>query len=148
MTQAKHGIDISKATIHGGDFSKLILGNGLYIGDAFLDLHDTITIEDRVGLGHQVKILTGTHNYLGFDTERATVISRPVAIRRGAWVASFSILLPGSEVGEYSVVGAGSVVHGKIEPYTFVAGNPAKVIKKLARTSQLDDIDSNPSSTI
>ncbi|HME04596.1 MAG TPA: hypothetical protein VKG38_16360, partial [Solirubrobacteraceae bacterium] len=42
-------------------------------------------------------------------------------------------VLPGTTIGEYGVVGSGSVVRGKVDPYTVVAGNPAKPIRERAR---------------
>jgi len=121
------------AIIHGDDFSKLIVHDNACLNDVFLDLHDTITIEGSVGLGHQVKILTGSHNYTKTGKERNKVTSKPVIIRTGAWIASYSIVLPGTEIGAHAVVGAGSVVRGKVPPYTFVAGNPAKLIRTIEK---------------
>lgn len=130
---SERNIYMRNATINGDDFSKLVVGDNVYINDAFLDLHDIITIEECVGLGHGVKILTGTHKYLRKGKERAEVLSKPVIIRRGAWIASYAIILPGTEIGENSVVAAGSVVRGKVPSSVLVAGNPAKVIKELDR---------------
>ena len=46
------------------------------------------------------------------------------------WIATGAYVLPGVTIGEGSVVGAGSVVTKDVEPWTVVAGNPAKFIKK------------------
>ncbi len=54
-----------------------------------------------------------------------------VLIKRGAWIGAAAIVLPGVTIGEYSIVGAGSVVTKDVEPYTVVAGNPAKVIRRI-----------------
>ncbi len=129
----KRGINMKKCVLHGDDLKNLRIAKNVYIADAFLDLNDIITIESGVGFGHQVKILTGSHDYTKTGKERAKVISKPVTIRTGAWVASCSIILPGTEIGEYAVVGAGSVVRGKVPPYTLVAGNPAKTIRNIER---------------
>lgn len=55
---------------------------------------------------------------------------RPVKIGPSAWVAARGIVLPGVTVGEGAVVGAGSVVARDVPPWTVVAGNPAREIKK------------------
>ena len=130
---AKRGIYMKKPVFHGDNLKNLRLGEKIYIGDAFLDLNDIITIESGVGFGYQVKLLTGSHDYTKTGKERAQVISKPVTIRTGAWIASYSIILPGTEIGEYAVVGAGSVVRGKVPPYTLVAGNPAKTIRTIEK---------------
>ena len=55
----------------------------------------------------------------------------PTKIKKGAWITPGCIILAGVTIGENAVVGAGSVVTKDVEPYTVVAGNPAKIIKKL-----------------
>jgi virginiamycin A acetyltransferase len=53
-----------------------------------------------------------------------------VTIGNDVWVGSNVIIMSGVTIGDGAVIGAGSVVTSDIEPYTIVAGNPAKVIKK------------------
>lgn len=102
------------------------------MNDAYLDTHGKITIGDNVFFGWGVKVLTGSHDYKLFGEERkAIVIPKPVVIEEGVWIASHAIILPGAYIGKHAVVAAGSVVHGVVEPYTIVAGNPAKAIKRI-----------------
>lgn len=56
--------------------------------------------------------------------------SRPVEVGHDVWVGYGAIILPGVRIGTGAVVGAGSVVTKNIEPYTIVAGVPAKPIRK------------------
>ena len=128
---AKRGVVMTNVIIYGNNLSNLILGDNIWINDAFLDVQNTITIESNVGFGHQVKILTGSHDIKKFGKERGKIISKPVIIKTGAWIASFAIILPGTEIGEHSVVAAGSVVRGEVPPHTLVAGNPAQIVKNL-----------------
>ena len=60
-----------------------------------------------------------------FHKERITT-----KIENDVWVGDSVIILPGVKVGTGSVIGAGSIVTKDVEPYTIVAGNPAKLIKK------------------
>jgi maltose O-acetyltransferase len=53
-----------------------------------------------------------------------------VRIGDRVWIAYRAIILPGVTIGEGAVVGAGSVVTKDVEPYTIVAGNPARVVNK------------------
>jgi maltose O-acetyltransferase len=47
------------------------------------------------------------------------------------WLASHVLVLGPVTIGEHSVVAGGSLVREDIEPYTVVAGRPAKVVKKI-----------------
>ncbi len=54
-----------------------------------------------------------------------------IVIKKRAWIGAGAIILPGVTVGEYSVIGAGSIVTKDVEPYTLVAENSAVCIKNL-----------------
>ncbi len=54
-----------------------------------------------------------------------------VTIRRNAVVGANATILPGVNIGEYAIVGAGSVVTKDISGKEIIAGNPAKVIKNI-----------------
>ncbi|MCH5330753.1 MAG: galactoside O-acetyltransferase, partial [Alistipes sp.] len=54
-----------------------------------------------------------------------------VLLKRGCWIGAGSTILPGVTVGENAVVGAGSVVTKDVEDNTVVAGNPARLIKRI-----------------
>jgi acetyltransferase-like isoleucine patch superfamily enzyme len=56
---------------------------------------------------------------------------RPIHIGRNVWIGFDSCVLPGVTIGEGSIIGARSVVFEDVPPFTVVAGNPARVIKKL-----------------
>jgi acetyltransferase-like isoleucine patch superfamily enzyme len=66
--------------------------------------------------------------YLG-----ATMPPRPVRVERNVWIGFDTCVLPGVTIGEGSVVGARSVVAEDVPPYTLVAGNPARFIRRLDR---------------
>ena len=57
------------------------------------------------------------------------IIAGNVRIGRGAMIGAGAIVLPEQEIGANAVVGAGAVVTKPVGPHTFVAGNPARVIK-------------------
>jgi acetyltransferase-like isoleucine patch superfamily enzyme len=52
-------------------------------------------------------------------------------VETGASIGANSTIVCGVTIGEYSIVGAGSVVTKNVEPYTLVVGNPAKVLGKV-----------------
>ena len=55
---------------------------------------------------------------------------KPIVIEDYVWIATGAMILPGVTVGEGAVVAAGSVVTKDVPPWTVVAGNPAREVKK------------------
>lgn len=107
----------------------------LNIGCVF-DLHAPIHIEDNVALGHEVMILTSSHHISNSYHRAGPLFAAAVTIKRGAWIGSRSILLPGVTVGEGSVVGAGALVTKDVPPNSLAGGVPAKVIRPLGKEAQ------------
>ena len=56
-------------------------------------------------------------------------------VRRGASIGSNATILGGVEIGERALVGAGSVVTRNVPAGATVAGNPAKIVKKLSASA-------------
>lgn len=111
----------------------IIRPNCMFFGED-ADIPITIKIEDNVMMGSGVHIYVNNHR---FDITNIPAIdqgyypTKPVVLKNGCWIGANVIILPGVEIGENSVVGAGSVVTKSIMPRTVVAGNPAKLIRTL-----------------
>ena len=94
-----------------------------------------VTIEDDVFIGHGVIFIndlypraTGAEGALQTE-EDWTCIS--TTVRKGASIGSGSTILAGITIGENAMVGAGSVVTHDVPPETVVAGNPARVLRRV-----------------
>jgi acetyltransferase-like isoleucine patch superfamily enzyme len=72
------------------------------------------------------------HEISGQRLAAAEVPARAIRVERNVWIGFDACVLPGVTIGEGSVVGAKSVVTQNVPPFTIVAGNPARVIRKLA----------------
>lgn len=116
---------------------------------SMIELNEGCTISSHVKiLTHDWSLYTAARA-LGMCFESPVGILRPVRVGRYAFVGMGSILLPGADIGDGAIVGAGSVVRGKVDDYTIVMGNPATkagmtrdfVTRKLAKTR--DDSDGN-----
>ena len=99
-------------------------------GGVFLDVNP-ITIGDEVMVATNVQLLTATHPLDAARRRAWWEQARPITIGHGAWLGGGAIVLAGVSVGEEAVVGAGAVVTRDVEPRTVVAGNPARVIRRL-----------------
>lgn len=88
-----------------------------------------VEIHDNVMIGTHTSITSLTHDYSKLIMF-GTTLSKKVIISENVWIGSNCIILPGVIIGEGSVIGAGSVVTRNVEPFSIVAGNPARIIKK------------------
>lgn len=94
-----------------------------------------VTIEDDVFIGHNVTFINDV--YPRATTAAGTLqaegdwVCVPTLVRRGASIGSGATLLCGVTVGENAIVGAGSVVTKDVPPHAIVAGNPARLLRKI-----------------
>jgi acetyltransferase-like isoleucine patch superfamily enzyme len=95
-----------------------------------------ITVGDHTFTGHNVSIITGTHDYHAVLADRLTHIpesGRDITIGQGVWIGSNAIILGPCTIGDHAVIAAGAVVTAgsQIPAGVIVAGIPAKVIKPI-----------------
>jgi acetyltransferase-like isoleucine patch superfamily enzyme len=93
-----------------------------------------ITIGEYAFFGHELAVLTGSHDITKFGRERQTTFThsgRDVVIEEGVWVASHALILGPVRIGRHAAVAAGALVLDEVPPYTVVAGCPAKVINTI-----------------
>jgi len=92
-----------------------------------------IEIGPYVSTGHNVMLITGSHDYEKFGVQRQLAIDkgRNIIIEEGVWIASGVIIIGPCHVGKHSVIGAGSIVTRDVPPFVVVAGNPARIIKHI-----------------
>jgi acetyltransferase-like isoleucine patch superfamily enzyme len=94
-----------------------------------------VTIEDEVFIGHGVMFINDKYPHAA--TEEGTLQTEsdwqciPTLVKKGASIGSNATILCGVTIGEHAIVGAGSVVTHDVPPGTIVAGNPARLLRKL-----------------
>lgn len=121
-----------EAWLKGHPHGHMKIGNDVWIGQgAFLHSAGNIEIEDEVGIGPFVRILTSKHGEAGVDVSilDAPLEFAPVVLEKGCDIGINAIILPGVRVGKGAQVGAGAVVTKDVPPYAVVAGNPARILR-------------------
>lgn len=101
--------------------------------DAFLDASGGLTIHEGVVISTKVIILSHDWSFLKRvnwkDIKNLNWGGyKPIIVGKNSFIGAGSILLPGAEIGQHCIVGAGSVVRGKVEDYSVVSGNPAILV--------------------
>ncbi|HEV2125527.1 MAG TPA: acyltransferase [Chloroflexota bacterium] len=118
-----------------GPAERLHLASTAIVNDALFNLSSgEIFVGEWAMLAHGVAVFTGTHDVTKFGKQRQEArprAGRDVHIGEGAWLASRVTVLGPCRIGEHAVVAAGSVVTKDVDPYTVVAGNPARFLKVI-----------------
>ena len=113
------------------NFGRFIqIGKNVFINHpcSFLDMGGII-IEDDVLIGPKVNLITENHPL--DPVNRRALVSKPIVIKRNAWIGAAATILPGVTVGENSVVAAGAVVTADVPVNTIIGGVPAKFIRNI-----------------
>jgi len=100
-----------------------------------------VTIEDNVFVGHNVAFINDAYprSTTGgglLQTEADWKVEKTL-VKKGASIGSGCTILSKVTIGENALVGAGSVVTKDVPPNTIVAGNPARVLRKLDHTLEV-----------
>lgn len=109
------------------------LGNNVYFNrGVFITARTTIKLGNNVLIGPYTVINSGNHKYSDphVPIRKQGHVAKPIVIEDDVWIGANATILAGVTIGTGSVVAAGAVVTKSIEPYTVVAGVPAKPIKK------------------
>ncbi len=85
-----------------------------------------VTIGDGTQIGPSVQILTADHPRDPGERSRMLEFGRPVMIGANVWIGAGALILPGVEIGDDAIVGAGSVVTRNVPAGATVMGNPAR----------------------
>jgi acetyltransferase-like isoleucine patch superfamily enzyme len=130
--------------------SRIRIGSNVFVGRrTVIEAFASIEIGDESLVSYECIIADSSPHSLRYE-ERRRDIARwqegarwempgaevaPIRIGRGVWVGARVIILAGVSIGDECVVGAGSVVTKDVPAGTLVAGNPARVVRRLEGSS-------------
>jgi acetyltransferase-like isoleucine patch superfamily enzyme len=119
--------------------SKIISANSVEIGNwVTIAWNVTIYDHDSHSLDYRERIKDQEQQLLDWKTGNfiknknwIVVNKKPITIGDYAWIGFDAVILKGVNIGTGAIVGARSVVTKDVEPWTVVAGNPARIVKKI-----------------
>ena len=92
----------------------------------------SVALGERCLIGEMVSIMDSDFHHLDPEAQRAASVGGDsFVVGDNVWIGSSSKILKGSIIGNYSVIGAGSIVCGEIPSGVVAAGVPARVIKEI-----------------
>ncbi len=106
----------------------LTIADQASIGDAALVYNlGPIDIGRRATVSHLAHLCAGSHDY---QDAKLPLLRLPISIGADAWICAQALVGPGVVIGDGAVVAAGAVVTRSVDPWSVVAGNPARLVKQ------------------
>ena len=137
--------------------SNCIIGKNCNIGQNVVISPD-VRLGDNVKIQNYVSVYTGVicedDVFLGPSMVFTNVINprshvsrkneyKQTIVRKGASIGANATIVCGNEIGEYALIGAGSVVTKNVKPYALMVGNPARQIGWVSENGQKLEFDEN-----
>lgn len=117
----------------------VVLGNNVKIQNN-VSVYSGVVCEDDVFLGPSMvftNVINPRSHVVRRDEFRSTIV------RRGASIGANATIVCGHEIGEYALIGAGSVVTRDVKPYALMVGNPARQIGWVSAHGERLSFDAN-----
>jgi UDP-2-acetamido-3-amino-2,3-dideoxy-glucuronate N-acetyltransferase len=137
-THIWHWVHVCGGAVIGEDCSfgqNVFIGNRVVIGNNVrvqnnVSIYDGVTLEDDVFCGPSM-VFTNVINPRSHVSRKSEY--RPTRVKRGATIGANATIVCGNTIGEYALVGAGSVVARDVLPYALVVGIPARRVGWVCR---------------
>lgn len=116
----------------------VFVGNGVKIGDNVkiqnnVSIYDGVTIENDVFVGPSV-VFTNIMLPRSFKNQKKKFIK--TIVKKGSSIGANSTIVCGNIIGQYSMIGAGSLVTKNVKSFSLYYGHPAKFINKIDKNGK------------
>lgn len=118
-----------------GNARRIEMGQRCYVNSGAL-FHGTILLGNRVSIGPRVTISSYAHPSSVDKDGNWETTSNAVVVEDGVLIGMGAVILPGVHIRRGAYVAAGAVVTRDVDPFTLVAGVPARFIKKIGNHEQ------------
>ncbi len=113
-------------------------GKNVYANFNLTLVDDThIYVGDSTMIGPNVTIATAGHPILPVLREKVYQFNLPVRIGKNCWIGAGAIILPGTTIGDNTVVGAGSVVTKDLPANVVAVGNPCRILREIGERDKV-----------
>ena len=140
FSHIQSGVVIGKNSILGQNVN---IGNNVKIGNSVkiqnnVSIYEGVELEDFVFCGPSM-VFTNIKLPRSEFPQKGTNFYSKTLIKKSASIGANATILCGITIGEYAMIGSGTVVTKDIPPYSLVVGNPGKVIGKVNKQGQRAD---------
>jgi len=116
--------------------ARLEVGKYTFINyGASIAAHKLIRIGDHCLIGTHCIMMDNDFHHISVNKRKTLPESKPIILGNHVWLGNRVTVLKGVTIGDYAVVGAGSVVTRDIPSYSVAAGNPARIIRTLSQSN-------------
>lgn len=133
-------------SLYVADDGKIEIGKNFYFGgNSMIGAINSVKVGDCVIISNDVKIFDNNNHPTsptkrkimsieGFQNENwhwRHADNKEIVIEDNVWIGQYATILKGVRIGKGAIIGTKAVVTKDVPPYTIVAGNPARVVKKI-----------------
>ena len=124
---------LTSVSVNDRPFGKIVIGQGCVLQGTTICAYEKVSIGNNVMFGPNTVVMDCSGHTLtnrGHPDELDSLTAEPITIGNDVWIGYGCIVLPGVNIGDGAVIGAGSVVTKDIPANCMAAGNPCTVKKK------------------
>ena len=122
---------VIKSRAYFGTGAFLVIGDRSQLG-VNCKVESDLVMGSDVVMGPDVVIMSSAHAFERTDipiNQQGNLPRKPVVIGNDVWIGTRVIILPGVNIGDQAVIGAGAVVTKNVPPRAIVVGNPARIVR-------------------